>query len=205
MNTYFVTAIHTDSGKTLVSTLLTIALKADYWKPVQTGQITDSDQVKKWLGEAQNQRIHKEAYHLQAPMSPHAAAALENQTIEMEQICLPQTNNKHLVIEGAGGLLVPLNEKNYIIDLAKKFESKIILVANIYLGSINHTMLSIELLKQKKIPIEGLIFNGEALNSTTDFITEKANAHWVFHLPKIEKITNNEIIKYSNELQKKII
>lgn len=157
----FVTGIGTDVGKTVVSAILVEKLKADYWKPIQSGDLDNSDTMKvKALVSNSVSQFHPEAYRLTRPFSPHKSAELDGVTININNITLPRTENK-LIIEGAGGLMVPLNNEHFIIDLVQKFEAEVVLVVKHYLGSINHTLLSLELLKQKKIKVKALIFNGD--------------------------------------------
>lgn len=167
---YFVTGIGTDVGKTYVSAVLCKTLKADYWKPIQAGGLhfKDSDYVKKFSGA----KIHPEKYLLKEPLSPHAAAELENIHINLDEIVLPQTRN-NLIVEGAGGLMVPLNNRgDLILDLIQKLELPVILVSRYYLGSINHTLLTLYMLKSKNIPVAYLIFNGKKTISTFNIITQ---------------------------------
>jgi len=171
MKRIFVTGISTDVGKTIASAIITEALKADYWKPVQAGDLENSDSHK--LAELisnQKTKIHSSSYELNTPMSPHAAAEIDNLTIDLNQIIEPQTTN-HLVIEGAGGLLVPLNEKDTILDIIKT-NYQVIVVSRHYLGSINHTLLTIESLKQKGFNV-AIIFSGNEHHSTEDIIRRK--------------------------------
>jgi dethiobiotin synthetase len=157
----FVTGIGTEVGKTIVSAILVEKLKADYWKPIQSGDLDNSDTMKvQRLISNPITRFHPEAYRLTQPYSPHKSAALDGITIDLNQIKLPDTDNQ-LIIEGAGGLMVPLNDEHFVVDLIEKFNAEVILVVKHYLGSINHTLLSLELLKQKKIKAKALIFNGD--------------------------------------------
>jgi dethiobiotin synthetase len=196
-NTYFVTAIGTDSGKTLVSAILCRALGADYWKPIQCGSPRDSDQIKSLMGEAQI--IHPETYDLKMPASPHAASKAEGVEVTLEKFILPNTTNS-LIVEGAGGLMVPLNDENFVIDLIKHLNVKVILVANLYLGSINHTLLSIEALKVRNIPIEGIIFNGES-NPESERIILKHSRLKVLLKIEPEPSVNSEVVnKYARLL-----
>ncbi|PSR57439.1 dethiobiotin synthase [Adhaeribacter arboris] len=171
MKKLFITGIGTDVGKTIVAAIVAEALQADYWKPVQSGNLdhTDTDTVKELIS---NQRttFHPEAYRLQLPASPHQAAAAENITLDPNQMLLPKTDNI-LVIEGAGGLLVPLNSAFLIIDLIAQLKAEVILVSRNYLGSINHTLLSIEYLRQRQIPVAGIVFNGPPTPASEDFIS----------------------------------
>ncbi|UXX81224.1 dethiobiotin synthase [Reichenbachiella carrageenanivorans] len=167
MKKYFVTGIDTDSGKTVASAILVEKLKADYWKPIQAGQPTDSDTVRSLI--SNDKIIHPEGIVLDAPMSPHAAAQLENIELKAAQFQTPETNNT-LIIEGAGGLLVPINDSEFVIDLAKPFDAEVILVSRNYLGSINHTMLSINYLQTNNFKIAGIIFNDTPNPATESFI-----------------------------------
>ncbi len=156
---YFVTGIGTGVGKTLVSALLCEYLKADYFKPVQTGYPPDRDS--RWVQEnvSYTIKIHPEQYLLQLPASPHLAAKKENITIDFDAIELPDTSNA-LVIEGAGGLLVPLNEHYYIADMIRKFNAECILVVSNYLGCINHSLLSLYYILNEQLPFKGVVLNG---------------------------------------------
>ena len=171
MKRIFVTGLSTDVGKTIASAIITEALKADYWKPVQAGELsnTDSHKVAELILNKET-IIHKSSYELNTPMSPHAAAEIDNIKIDLNQIIEPKTTN-HLVIEGAGGLLVPLNEKETVLDIIKS-NYLVILVSRHYLGSINHTLLTIESLKQKGFDV-ALIFSGNEHPSTEDIIIRK--------------------------------
>ena len=166
MRNIFITGIGTGVGKTIVSAIITEALQADYWKPIQTGVgegfssvPKDSDVVKNLISNKKT-IIHPEAYCLKMPASPLAAAEDAGIKIEIKNIHLPQTNNT-LVIEGAGGLMVPINENELMIDLMEEWDCEVILVSQNYLGSINHTMLSCMALADRKINVLGIVYNGE--------------------------------------------
>lgn len=156
----FITGIGTDVGKTVVSAILVEALQADYWKPVQSGDLDNSDTMKVQRLISNNRSVfHPEAYRLTQPFSPHKSADLDGVEIDIDRIIAPKTSNQ-LLIEGAGGLMVPLNNKHYIIDLIERLDAEVILVSRNYLGSINHTLLSIDVLKNRGINIKAIIFNG---------------------------------------------
>jgi dethiobiotin synthetase len=157
----FVTGIGTDVGKTIVSAIVTEALQADYWKPIQTGsgEDRDADTIKKLLSNSKT-KIHQEAYCLPLPASPFAAAEEQGIKIEIKNITIPQTDNI-LVIEGAGGLMVPINENELMIDMMEQWDAEVILVSQNYLGSINHTMLSCMALVDRNIKVLGIVYNGE--------------------------------------------
>ncbi len=170
MKKLFITGIGTDIGKTIVSSIIVEALKADYWKPIQSGDLSFTDTMKvQSLITNTTSVFHPESYKFKNPLSPHAAAALEDTRIDLERIKTPETTN-NLIIEGAGGLLVPLNDKHFIIDLITHLDAEVILVSRNYLGSINHTLLTYEALKQRNIKIKGLIFNGNENLATENSI-----------------------------------
>lgn len=195
---YFVTAIGTDSGKTLVSAILCEALQADYWKPVQAGLPRDTDTVKSLVSNSIS-KFYPEAYLLKKPASPHTAAREEEVEISMVNIKLPENKNC-LIIEGAGGLLVPLNDYDYMADLIRELRTEVVLVADLYLGSINHTLLTAEYLKHHNMPVIGIIFNGPP-NPDGERIIEKKTGWPVLLRIKQEKEINKEVVKkYAEEL-----
>ena len=170
MRPLFISGIGTEIGKTIASAVLVESLQADYWKPIQSGELDNSDSMLVESLISNNKTIiHPEAYRLTQPFSPHKSAALDGIHIDLDKIILPKTENQ-LIIEGAGGLMVPLNDQDLIIDLIKKLDAEVILVSKNYLGSINHTLLSVELLKNRSIPIRKLIFCGESNPSSEDVI-----------------------------------
>lgn len=196
---YFITGIGTNIGKTIVSAILTEALEADYWKPIQAGDLEQSDSLKvESLISNTKSKIHQETYRLNQPMSPYAAAKLDNVNIDLEKIVLPKTNN-NLIIEGAGGLMVPLNEKELIIDLIKKLDTKVILVSQNYLGSINHTLLSLESLKARNIIVAGIIFNGDVNIETEQFILNYSGAKYLGRIDNHHQINQEIVLSYKNK------
>lgn len=190
MKKYFVTGIDTDAGKTIASAILVEKLKADYWKPVQAGEPTDSNAIRSLV--STERVIHPEGIVLEAPMSPHAAAKLENIDLRAEQLKAPETTNT-LLIEGAGGLLVPINDEEFVIDLAKQFDAEVILVSRNYLGSINHTMLSIAYLKQNGFKVAGIIFNDTPNAETERFILQYSQLPCLGRIEPLEDITPTTI------------
>lgn len=186
---YFVTGIGTNIGKTICSAILVEALKADYWKPVQSGDLdfSDSDKVKSLVSSAKSV-FHREKFRLTQPMSPHAAARLDQVSISLSDFKLPDTNNT-LVIEGAGGLMVPLNDQgDLIVDLIQHLDAEVILVSQNYLGSINHTLLSIEALKSRKLKIAGIIFNGPSNSETEELILAVSGLKCLGKIPQSEHV-----------------
>ena len=194
---YFVTAIGTDSGKTIVSAILCRALKADYWKPVQSGTPHDSDTIRLLLGN--RIKVHKEQFVFKAAASPHAAAALENVTIHLDDFDEPW-HQEDLVIEGAGGCLVPLNNENFVIELAFKFNAHVILVSNIYLGSINHTLLSYEALMSRKLKVAGIVFNGPRNDETEQIILRHTKLPCLLRIDQELAFDTAMVSKYSKLL-----
>ena len=198
---YFITAIGTDSGKTLVSAIVATAIQGEYWKPVQAGYPTDTDTIKKLT--AGSIKCHKEQFVLNTPASPHYAAEVDDVVINMNDFVLPDSK-KDLVIEGAGGTLVPLNNKNFVIDLVPQLKASIILVSNHYLGSINHTMLSLELIKQRGYPLKGIIFNGPPNPSTEKIILQHTEAPCLLSIPQLESLNSGTINNYAQLLSHKL-
>lgn len=201
MRKLFVTGIGTDVGKTIVSAILTEALQADYWKPVQCGVDvvtgkTDRITVKDLIS---NNRtvIHPEAYFLKLPASPHAAAKQEGVNIDFTKINLPETPND-IVIEGAGGIMVPLNEKELVIDLIEKLKAEVVIVSRNYLGSINHTLLTCAELKRRNIPVFGIVFNGEENEETENIILKYSGFKKLLHVKKENSFTSEMIKQYAS-------
>jgi dethiobiotin synthetase len=190
----FVTGIGTGIGKTIVSAILVEKLKADYWKPIQSGDLEDSDTLKvKSLITNTISAFHPEAYRLTQPFSPHKSAKIDNITIEADKITLPKTDNQ-LIIEGAGGLMVPLNDNFLMIDLIKQLDAEVILVSQNYLGSINHTLLSILALKEYNLPIKGIIFNGTTDVDSENYILNHSGIKKLGHITGFYKIDKTTII-----------
>jgi dethiobiotin synthetase len=199
--TYFISGIDTNIGKTVVSSILTEALEADYWKPIQAGDLDNSDTDKvKSLVRNSDTEFHPNAYALKTPASPHYAAELDQVRIDMNNIQIPQTQN-HLIIEGAGGLLVPLNDKDLVIDLIVKLKVPLILVMKNYLGSINHSLMSIEVAKQRGISIRGLIFNGETNSASEDYILQYSDLPILGRIKNIEELNSSIIKQYAKQFE----
>lgn len=194
MAKYFITGIGTGIGKTLISAILTEKLKADYWKPIQSGDLDTSDSITidSLISNTQTV-IHPESYRLTQPLSPHLSARLDGIEIDLNKIKTPLTEN-NLIIEGAGGLMVPLNEKELIIDLIKKLNVEVILVSQNYLGSINHTLLSISLLKQYEIPFKGIIFNGDENVETERYILQYTKTKKLGSVPSLKSIDKEKVL-----------
>lgn len=200
---YIIAGIGTEIGKTLISSILTETLQADYWKPIQSGALdfTDTDTVRSLISNEKTV-FHPETYRLNEPMSPHAAAAIDGIEIELSKFQLPQTDN-HLIIELAGGIMVPLNDRETNLDLIKKLNIPVILISKNYLGSINHTLLSVEILKMNNIEVKGLIFNGEQNKYSEDFILNYTKLECLGRVNFEENIDKNVVKKYAEQFRNK--
>ena len=198
--TLFITGIGTDVGKTIASAIVTESLEADYWKPVQAGDLDNSDSHKIERYITNNKTvIHPNSYKLNTPASPHLAAELDGVIIDLKKIKEPKTKN-HLVIEGAGGLLVPLNDTDSIIDLIKP-DYKVIVVSRHYLGSINHTLLSLEALKHKGIDVAGIIFNGPEVLSTEEVILKRTGIKMIGRIEVEPYFDKNVVLQYADDFR----
>lgn len=192
MKQIFVTGISTGVGKTIASAIITEALEADYWKPVQAGDLgnTDSHKVAALISNSKT-KIHKSSYELKSSMSPHAAAEVDGIRIDTLKIVEPETDN-YLVIEGAGGLLVPLNADDTILDIIMP-NYKVVVVSRHYLGSINHTLLTIKWLKQKGYDVS-VLFSGNANPHTENVILHKTGVSLIGRIDE-EKVFNKTVVK----------
>lgn len=196
----FVTGIGTGIGKTIISAILVEKLQADYWKPIQSGDLHDSDTLKvKSLVSNGKSVFHPEAYRLTQPYSPHKSAALDDVIIERSKITLPKTQNR-LIVEGAGGLMVPLADNYLMIDLIKQLNAEVVLISQFYLGSINHTLLSVLALKQYDVPIKGIIFNGIEDIYSKEYILSYTGLKQLAHIDNFEKIDKHTIAKAAQNI-----
>lgn len=203
MNNYFITGISTDVGKTIASAIIAESLQADYWKPIQAGELEfcDTKKVQSLLSNSKS-KLHPNSFALETPMSPHAAAEIDAIKITMDQITRPQTTN-HLVIEGAGGLLVPINNTETIFDTIKP-NDKIIVVSRHYLGSINHSLLTINLLQSKGFKA-AVIFSGNE-HPTTEAIIKKMTGVDVIGRIDEEAQFDKEIVKkYAEKFREELL
>jgi len=199
--TYFITGISTEVGKTIASAIVTEALQADYWKPIQAGELdnTDTHKVEKLVSNKKT-TFHQSAFNLKSPMSPHAAAAIDKVKINAKKIKRPTTKN-NLVIEGAGGLLVPLNDSETIADLIEP-KDKVIVVSRHYLGSINHTLLTVEGLKNRGLNVFGIIFSGTENKETERIIAKMTNIPILGRIEEEPYFDKNVVKEYADSLKK---
>ena len=192
----FITGISTDVGKTVTSAIVVEALEADYWKPIQAGDLNLSD-THKVKSQISNSKSHffPNAYALNTPASPHLAAEIDGITIDIKNIIEPKTEN-HLVIEGAGGIFVPLNDNETIVDLIQP-DYKVIVVSRHYLGSINHTLLTIEAIRNRGFEVAGIIFSGSENKSTESLILNKTGIQCIGRIDEEPYFDQNVIKEYA--------
>ncbi len=199
----FVTGIGTGIGKTVVAAILTEALKADYWKPIQAGDQggTDTEWIRSVISNEQS-RIHQEKYRLKMPASPHIAARNEGININIDTIVnsLPVADN--LIIEGAGGLMVPLNDNEFVIDLIKALEARVVLVSRNELGSINHSLLTAMVCKQYKLRVLGWIFNDQYLDYESEIVSW-TGYHYLGSVPFVEHPDKNFIREQAAKMEQR--
>ena len=200
----FITGIGTDVGKTISSAIITESLEADYWKPIQAGDLENSDshKIKSFLSNVKTV-IHPNSYALNTPASPHLAAELDRTTIDLRKIIEPKTEN-HLVIEGAGGVFVPLNSKDCVIDLIQS-DYKVIVVSRHYLGSINHTLLTIEALENRKIAVAGIVFSGNNNKATEEIILSKTGVKCIGRIEQEPYFDKNVIKEYADLFREQLL
>ena len=200
----FVTSIDTNVGKTVCSSILCAGLGYDYWKPVQCGDLDFSDSMKV-KSYSPLTKVHAESFQLNAPMSPHEAAKLENMDISINDFKLPKS--EEIIIEGAGGVMVPLNYKgNMIVELASLFEAKVIIVFKNYLGSINHTLLTIDKVKSVGLDILGLLVVGDEVTSSERIIEDATQVNIIARIPIVDRVNQKWVkeqgLKVKNKLDK---
>ena len=214
----FLTGIGTNVGKTVVSAVLTEALQADYWKPIQSGVIEgkDSDTVKSLISNSKSV-FYPETYLLKQPLSPHFAAKIDGVEIELSKVHAQfislravtlsgvegqsRSEVNHLIIEGAGGLLVPINSTQYVIDIAKQIDCEIVLVISSYLGCINHSLLSIDYLKRNNFKIHSLIFNGEFEKEVKEAIVNASPQTKIIDIPILKSLSKGSISEFSRSIK----
>lgn len=199
-NSFFITGIGTGVGKTVVSAVFAQHFQAGYWKPVQSGSLAQSDSIEV-AGLIDNHLIiYPERFRMQLAVSPHQAAEAEGLHIELSDFELPETHGP-LIVEGAGGLFVPINGQNFVIDLIQQLQLPAVLVVRDYLGCINHTLLSVQALKAADIPVAYVIFNGTFNPATRAVLVRHCPAEaTIIDLPEFEHLNSNEIHKAATVL-----
>lgn len=197
---FVITGIGTEVGKTVVSAILAEALQAAYWKPIQAGDLDNSDSIKvqRWT---KNVQILPESFRLNRAMSPHAAAALDAVEISLEQLNLPDFEG-NIIIEGAGGVLVPINSKGLVFaDVFERWKLPVIVVSRHYLGSINHTLLTLEVLKNRGVEVEGIIFNGDTNRASEEIILSISGVKYLGRIPIAEEVNQEFVCTEAEKLK----
>ncbi|MFM1914224.1 MAG: Dethiobiotin synthase [Bacteroidota bacterium] len=199
---FIIAGIGTEIGKTIASSILVKALNFNYWKPVQSGNLEDSDtiNVRKLVGQTEGE-FFESSYNFINPLSPHTAAELENRKIELKNFILPESN-RATIVELAGGIMVPLNDSETNLDLIKKLNLPVVLVSRNYLGSINHTLLSYEILKRENIQILGLIINGKENSSGEKFILNYTQLPIILRINEEEEFNTEKIEEYAGKVER---
>ena len=201
---FFITGTDTSVGKTLFCSILMDKFLYDYWKPIQTGNKNDNDTIYiKKICKIPSNRFYKPAFSFRKSLSPHQAAKYENVSINLNNIKKPITNNP-LIIEGIGGILVPLNNKNLIIDLIKKLKFPVIIVSRSTLGTINHTLMKIKILRKNKIKIYGVVLNGVMNKKNAQSIEHFGKVKVLAQIPFFKKISLKKIKNFTNQNPLKI-
>lgn len=188
MQNLIITGTDTDIGKSVVAAMLTLGLNANYFKPIQSGTIDETDRqaIMRMTGLSE-ERILADAVTLSQPLSPHRSAELDGVEIDLSTLT-PPASDRPLIIEGAGGLMVPVNRETLYIDLFKNWKLPVVLCARTGLGTINHTLLSLEALRKRGIDILGLIFIGDDNPDNMRTISEMGDVKALGHLPRLETI-----------------
>ncbi|MEC7835353.1 MAG: dethiobiotin synthase [Pseudomonadota bacterium] len=194
MKNYFVTGTDTGCGKTVVSSCLVKALDADYWKPIQTGTIDGSIDklIVQRLTGFEEDRFHPSSYSFRQPLSPLEAASREKRKIIIEKIKIPQSD-RPIIIEGAGGILVPITRKKFMVDLIARLHLSVVLVCKTSLGTINHTLLSVEALRKRHINLVGIVFSGKINKWVARTIAEMTKVNIIGKVPIIKPLSQNGV------------
>jgi dethiobiotin synthetase len=200
VNGFFVTGTDTDVGKTLVAAWLLTQLDASYWKPVQAGVMPETDSsVVRRLAEIEPDRILPEAYVLPEAIAPHEAARRAGIAIDMAKF-VPPVSDRPLVVEGAGGLMVPLTDTAYVIDLAAELHLPLILVARSTLGTINHTLLSLEAIRRRGLPLAGVVINGPETPHNRAAIERYGQVEVIAEIPWLDVVNRSTLLTIEPEL-----
>ncbi|MBF0448551.1 MAG: dethiobiotin synthase [Magnetococcales bacterium] len=193
----FLTGTDTDVGKSVVAAWLMLRMGADYWKPIQAGLQGETDQqVVRRLSGLPDHRFHPSLYNLNAPLSPHESARRDGIQIELDRFNLPQTSNP-LIVEGAGGLMVPLNDQAMIIDLIQQLRLPVVLVARSTLGTINHTLLSLSALRARSIPVVGIVLNGPVNPENRQAIHRYGQVEIIGEIPRLSPLNIESLSQLS--------
>jgi len=193
---FFITGTDTNVGKTVLSALLCAALPACYWKPIQTGSVegTDRKQVIEWTGMTQEQAL-PETYIFDDPVSPHLAAERAGKEIRLESIAVPPVATSPMVVEGAGGVLAPVNSRQFIADLILHLQMPVVLAARSTLGTINHTVMSLKVLQSYKIEVRGVVLIGPENPENKKAIEHYGSTKVIGQIPILETINRETLCR----------
>lgn len=208
---YFITGIGTDVGKTLVSAVLAEALEADYWKPVQAGLSdgTDAATIASLISNSQT-RVREELYRLQTPASPHIAARIDHVDIDPGKIkaaadqLLQDAGERPLLIEGAGGLLVPFSDTLFVADLIRLLNARVLLVSRNYLGSINHSLLTAAYCKNNGLDVAGWLFTDDYMNYENEIVRWSGYPS-LGSIPRLAQVTKETIREQALALKNRLV
>jgi dethiobiotin synthetase len=201
MRAIAIAGIHTGIGKTIVSAVVAEALGADYWKPVQAGDLDNTDTMKvAALISNGMARVHPEAHRLTEAMSPHAAAEIDKVEIDYQLFPFPETGGI-LVVETAGGLHSPMTGNKTMADFISHYQLPVLLVSQNYLGSINHTLMSIEIMKGRNIDVRGIIINGERNAASENFIEQYSGLPVIAQVPQFAELKREHITQQALIIQ----
>lgn len=201
MTKYFITGTDTEVGKTFTCAVLTAALNACYWKPINSGE-SDRDFIQQLTG-LSDEHFSPTNYLLKAPLAPDQSAKLENITIDLNNCVMPNTHKK-LLVEGAGGVYAPLTENECVMDLIKKLDLPVVIVSRAKIGTINHTLLTIEALRRRNIDIYGVIFNGDINPESKAAIERWGNVRTLFQIPFFENLTQTQFLAWIEQNKNRI-
>ena len=212
MNGLFVTGTDTEVGKTVASATLLIGLRAEktvrYWKPIQTGIEADDDtQTVRRLANCADAEIFDAGFRLEKPLSPHLSARLANVEITVKKVLdfLPRDKNDFFwIVEGAGGALVPLNETELMVDLMKALDLPVVVAARSGLGTINHTLLTLEALRRRDLLISGIVMNGEPNDENRRAIEHFGQVKILAEMPRFEFLTGENLSAWAKQCEWKM-
>ena len=194
-----ITGIGTDVGKTVVSSIIAEALKASYWKPIQAGDLDNSDSIKVDRF-TDNVTVLPEAFRLSEPISPHAAAEIDGVEIAKDDLDLPEVGG-NLIIEGAGGIMVPVNSNGLTFaDIIERWNLPTIVVSRHYLGSINHTLLTLEVLQSRGVTIEGLVFVGAENKATEEITLKSTGVKFLARIPMAKELNKTFVLEQAESI-----
>jgi dethiobiotin synthase len=208
MTGYFVTGTDTNVGKTVLCGLLVAALDATYWKPIQTGATegTDRESVRGWTG-ATEERLPTERYRFDPPVSPHLASREAGVRIDLESLQLPAvaSPDPRWIVEGAGGVMVPVNDRDLMRDLMRRIGFPIIIAARTALGTINHTLLTLSALREAGLPICGVALIGEENIENRRAIEQYGSVPVIGHIPVLKEINRAALLEvYKNNFDQRV-